>query len=102
MDLATFAMEKMFGFTPRKAVRIFLARMWVGYAFDAGEFAFLWVHVGMIWTSDLWRYIFYGYVGFIGLVAFLITFCCSVVFYVDMKPTADSSDTKKSLYYGIL
>lgn len=74
MDLSTICFEKVFGFTPRKAVRFFLTRIWTGYSFDAGEFAFTWVYVGMQWMSELWQYIFYGYIGFLGLVAFLITF----------------------------
>ncbi|CAG2231928.1 unnamed protein product [Mytilus edulis] len=73
MDLSTIVGEKLLGFTPRKAVRLFLTRMWIGYAFDAGEFAFLWIHVGMMWISDLWKIIFYAYVGFLGFVALLIT-----------------------------
>lgn len=79
MDLSIIALEKCFGFSPRKAVRYFLARMWIGYAFDAGEFAFTWIYVGMNWISDNWKWGFYGYVGGVGFLALLITLlmvCC--------------------------
>lgn len=80
MDLPTVALDLVFGHSPRKIVRFFIARMWIGYAIDAGEFAFTWIIVGMNFYSELWKWLFYGYVGGIGLVAFIITF--SMIFCI--------------------
>lgn len=74
MDLSFLALERIIGKEPQKIVRIFIFRMWVGYCFDAGEVAFLWIYIGISYISDIWRYVFYGYCGFLGLVAFLLTF----------------------------
>lgn len=73
MDLSVFALEKIFGKDPQTIARIFLLRMWSGYCFDAGEITFLSIYVGINYKSDIWRYVFYGYCGFLGLVAMLLT-----------------------------
>lgn len=73
MDLSFLALERIFGKEPQNVVRVFLFRMWCGYSFDAGEMAFLWIHVGISYISEIWWYVFYGYCGFLGLVALLLT-----------------------------
>lgn len=73
MDISFLFLERIIGREPQKIVRIFILRMWVGYCFDAGEVAFLWKHFGIYFTNELWRYIFYGYCGFLGLVAIFLT-----------------------------
>ena len=74
MDLSFLALQGIFGKEPQKIVRIFILRMWVGYCFDAGEIAFLRIHDGITFISDTWRYVFYGYCGFLGFMAFNLTF----------------------------
>lgn len=73
MDLSVFALEKIFGKDPQTIARIFLLRMWTGYCFDAGEITFLSIYVGINYKSDTWRFVFYGYGGFLGLIAMILT-----------------------------
>ena len=73
MDISVFVLEKIFGKDPQTIARIFLLRMWSGYCFDVGEITFLSLYVGINYKSDTWRYVFYGYCGFLGLVAMLLT-----------------------------
>lgn len=53
--------------------------MWIGYVFDAGEFAFLWIYleykndIRIYYHNDFWKYISYGYCGFLLLVALFMT-----------------------------
>lgn len=74
MDLSFLGLERIFGKEPQKVVRVFIFRMWCGYCFDAGEMAFLWIYIGITYISEIWQYVFYGYCGFQGLVALLLTF----------------------------
>ena len=73
MDISVFVLEKIFGKDPQTIARIFVLRMWSGYCFDVGEITFLSLYVGINYKSDTWRYVFYGYCGFLGLVAMLLT-----------------------------
>lgn len=78
MDLSIITAETIFGFSPRKAVRFFLARMWIGYALDAGGFAFIGIYndidIDRSWVTTTLKWAFYGYAGGIILIAILITF----------------------------
>jgi hypothetical protein len=47
--------------------------MWIGYGFDAGEIAAVMVNQGFVYSNTTWMYVFYFYLAFVIIIAFILT-----------------------------
>lgn len=81
MDIPLILAKKLYA--SKKYSTFFIFRMWIGYGFDAAEFAAVIIRYGFIFVSEEWIYVFYVYLGLLGLIAFIMT----VVFRVKQNVT---------------
>lgn len=71
MDVPLVLVKKFY--SGKKFPTFFLFRMWIGYGFDAGEVAAVMVNPGFVYSNATWTYVFYFYLAFVVIIAFILT-----------------------------